>query len=89
MSPVHPIWVECIIVAISLSIALGSIPSLFHNSCLCFGALFNNLATPCGLPNSIKATSATSCAMSYISLPSVSTSHSFAKAINLTSSLIV
>ena len=64
ISPVHPIWVECIIVAISLSIALGSIAYSFHIFCLGSGAFFINLNVPKGFPNSINAISATSCATS-------------------------
>ena len=83
----HPIWVECITVATSLSIALGSIPKLCHISCLTFGALFNNFDTPNGLPNSIKHTSATSWANSYISLPSGSTSINLANSTSFSGSL--
>ena len=88
ISAQHPIWVECITVAISLSIALGSIPYSFHISCLTFGALANNLDTPCGLPNSIKQTWDTSCANSYISLSSGSIPMNSANSFNFSGSFI-
>ena len=89
ISAQHPIWVECITVAISLSIALGSYPYFSHISCLFWGAFVKNLNTPNGLPNSIKPSYATSCAISYMSLSSVSIPHKLANAINCFGSFFV